>query len=126
MLFLSHSTQVFFSGFVVRPQYFVGPFLIGFWTAPGRFAYEAIIVTQFSGLDHTVIANPEGPYYYSLGCTDPLAPCPGTMDDYVGFFFGGKFTKSHLPIDLGVLFFCLFLARLLCWLSLWKLNYVNT
>jgi ABC-type multidrug transport system permease subunit len=41
--------NVFFSGLVVRPQYFVGPFLVGFWTAPGRFAYEAIIVTQFKG-----------------------------------------------------------------------------
>lgn len=41
--------NVFFSGLVVRPQYFVGPFLVGFWTSPGRFAYEAIIITQFRG-----------------------------------------------------------------------------
>jgi hypothetical protein len=31
-----------------------------------------------------------------------------------------------LPLDLAVLFFCLFLARLLLYVALWKFNYVNT
>jgi ABC-type multidrug transport system ATPase subunit len=118
--------NVFFSGLVVRPQYFVGVFQIGFWTAPGRFVYEGVVVSQFVGLKYTVVATPYSPYWYSLDCTDPEATCEGNMESYVNFFFGGKFVRAHQPIDLGVTFFCLFLARLALWASLKYLNYVNT
>jgi ABC-type multidrug transport system ATPase subunit/ABC-type multidrug transport system permease subunit len=118
--------NVFFSGLVVRPQYFVGVFQIGFWTAPGRFVYEGVIVSQFIGLEYPVTATPYSPFWFSRGCTDPDATCTGTMEDYVNFFFGGKFSRAHQPIDLGVTFFCLFLARFALFVSLKYLNYVNT
>ncbi len=50
--------NVFFSGLIVKPQYFSGPFQLGLWTAPGRFAFEGIAMTQFSDLDILVIAEP--------------------------------------------------------------------
>ena len=118
---------MFFSGLVVRPQYFEGPFQLGYWTAPGRFAYEGIVVTQFRDLDFKVVAEPYSPFFYYLGCTSMEdEPCIGTMEAYVDFFFGGRFNDSNLPIVIAVLIFCLLLARFFCWLSLWKLNYVNT
>jgi ABC-type multidrug transport system ATPase subunit/ABC-type multidrug transport system permease subunit len=118
--------NVFFSGLVVRPQYFVGMFQIGYWTAPGRYVYEGVVVSQFVGLKYAVIATPYSPYWFSLGCTDASDTCQGDMESYVNFFFGGKFGPGHKPIDLGITFFCLALARFALWLSLKKLNYVNT
>jgi hypothetical protein len=118
--------NVFFSGLVVRPQYFIGLFQIGFWTAPGRYVYEGVVVSQFTGLTYPVVATPYSPYWFSLNCTDPDATCTGPMEGYVDFFFGGKFGRGHRPIDLGVTFFCLALARFALWISLKKLNYVNT
>lgn len=121
--------NVFFSGLIVKPQYFVGPFQLGYWTAPGRFAFEGMIVSQFIDLEYVVIPEENSPYFYFLNCTPATlrtSTCHGTMTEFVDFFFDGKFTVSHRPIDVGVLFFCLFLARLLCWVALKYFNYVNT
>lgn len=118
--------NVFFSGLVVRPQYFVGIFQLGYYTAPGRYVFEGVVATQFTGLQYPVIASSQSPYWFSLNCTNPEEDCVGTMESYVNFFFGGKFTIRDQALDLGVLFFCLALARFALWLSLWKLNYVNT
>jgi ABC-type multidrug transport system permease subunit len=122
--------NVFFSGLIVKPQYFSGPFQIGLWTAPGRFAFEGIVVTQFAGLDIPVIPEPFSPFYFYLGCGTSLndfnANCSGTMSEYVNFYFGGKFTEDHWSLDVGVLLGYLVLARLLTWFALKKFNYVNT
>lgn len=118
--------NVFFSGLVVRPQYFVGLFQIGYYTAPGRYVYEGVVVSQFAGLQYPVNASPYSPYWFFLDCTDPTETCQGSMESYVNFFFGGKFGVGNRPLDLGITFFCLALARFALWLSLKKLNYVNT
>lgn len=122
--------NVFFSGLIVKPQYFKGPFQAGYWTSPGRFAYEGVVTTQFVGLNYTVYAQIGSAYFFNLGCNMTDAnngfPCTGTMGGYVDFFFGGRFTTAHTPIDAGVLVFCLCLARLLCWVALKYFNYVNT
>ena len=120
--------NVFFSGLVVRPQYFKGPFQLGYWSAPGRFAFEGIVTSQFKGLDYTVIAEPFTPWWFDIGCDDMPSsePCTGPMEAYVDFFFGGRFKDRYQPLDIGVLVFCLLLARLILWVALWKLNYVNT
>lgn len=118
------------AGLIVKPQYFSGPFQMGLWTAPGRFAFEGITMSQFSGVTATVLAEPSSPYFFSLGCDQAMAdagePCYGTMDDYVLFYFGGKFKPSNFWLDIGVLLGYLFLARFLTWFSLKKFNYVNT
>lgn len=120
--------NVFFSGLIVKPQYFNGPFQLGLWTAPGRFAFEGLVVTQFYGLDIPVIAQPESPWYYALGCAadGPDEPCVGTMDAYVNFAFGGMFTLNNFWLDVGVLLGYLVLARALTWFALKRFNYVNT
>jgi hypothetical protein len=122
--------NVFFSGLIVKPQYFSGPFQLGLWTAPGRFAFEGITMSQFAGVDTLVSAETFSPFFYSLGCDNSTAlsgaPCLGTMDGYVTFYFGGKFTPDNFWLDIGVLLGYLFLARLLTWFSLKKFNYVNT
>jgi hypothetical protein len=119
--------NVFFSGLIVRPQYFKGAFELGYWAAPGRYAFEATVTTQFYGVDYKVIAEQYSPFYYNQNCDQtPMEECSGTMSEYVDFYFGGRFTKDNLGLDLGVLFFCLFLARLLCWVALRQFNYVNT
>jgi len=122
--------NVFFSGLIVKPQYFSGPFQLGLWTAPGRFAFEGITMTQFSDVNVPVIADPLSPYFFSLGCnattSEANEPCEGTIQDYVLFYFGGKFKPSNFWLDVGVLLGYLLLARLLTWFSLKKFNYVNT
>lgn len=118
--------NVFFSGFIVKPQYFTGPFQLGLWTAPGRFVYEGITMTQFDGVTVPVIAEPQSPFFFSLNCTNVDAQCEGTMDEYVSFYFGGKFSPDNFWLDFYVLIGYVFLARLLIWFSLKRFNYVNT
>lgn len=101
---------------------------MGYWSAPGRFAFEGIVTTQFKDLNYTVVAEQYTPFWFELEC-DELPPdelCVGSMESYVDFFFGGRFKERYLPLDIGVLFFCLGLARLMLWAALWKFNYVNT
>lgn len=50
--------NVFFSGFIVKPQYITGIMAGGFWMSPGRYAYEGMIITQFIDLDYGVLADP--------------------------------------------------------------------
>jgi len=121
--------NIFFSGLVVRPQYFTGAFQLGYYTAPGRFALEGLIITQFQNNTTPVTASYLSPYYFSLNCTvdmtDP-ADCQGTISDFVDFFFGGRFTVDNLGLDLGCLFGYLVLSKIVTELALWKFNYVNT
>jgi ABC-type multidrug transport system ATPase subunit len=121
--------NIFFSGLVVKPQYFVGPFQLGFWTAPGRFALEGITMNQFAGITQMVEAQPFSPFYFFLGCGNQAVsePCAGTIEKYVvEYYFGGRFTPDHFWMDAGCLVGYLFLARFLTWFALKKFNYVNT
>lgn len=121
--------NVFFSGLIVKPQYFTGPFQLGLWTAPGRFALEGIAMNQFDGITQTVVAQPYSPFYYFLGCGDQAStqPCDSTIQVYViDYYFGGKFSPENFWLDVGCLVGYLVLARLLTWFALKKFNYVNT
>lgn len=57
------------AGLIVKPQYFSGPFQMGLWTAPGRFAFEGITMSQFSGVTATVLAEPSSPYFFLSDAT---------------------------------------------------------
>jgi ABC-type multidrug transport system permease subunit len=119
--------NIFFSGLVVRPQYFAGAFQMGIWTAPGRFAFEGLVITQFDGNQTPVLAEYLSPYFFYLGCTqDMQGECFGTISDFVQFFFQGYFTKDHFWMDVGVLLGYLVLTKILTGFALWKFNYVNT
>jgi ABC-2 type transporter len=118
--------NVFFSGYIVKPQYFTGPFQLGFWTAPGRFVYEGIITTQFQDLTIPVLAEPNSPFYFSLDCSNVAEPCVGTIDEYTAFAFGDKFTIDNFWLDVFALVGYVVLARLLTWYALKRFNYVNT
>lgn len=124
--------NIFFSGYIVKPKYFRGPFQLGLWTAPGRFTFEGIAMTQFEGIDAPVLASTGSPYFFYLGCLNRTAeelvedPCTGTMESYVEFFFGGKFSIDNFYLDVFALVGYVILARLLTWFSLKKFNYVNT
>ena len=85
-----------------------------------------MVMSQFYGLDSsTVIASPGSAWWYEQDCSI-LVPCVTSMEDYVRFFFGGRFDESQQPVVISVLFFCLVLARLLLWFALKNFNYVNT
>lgn len=119
--------NVFFSGLIVKPQYFEGPFQLGFWTAPGRFALEGITMNQFVGITQNVTAQPQSPFYFFLGCSGVDKICQGSVEEYVvEYYFGGKFTPENFWLDVGALLGYLVLARLLTWFALKKFNYVNT
>jgi hypothetical protein len=130
--------NVFFSGLIVKPQYFVGPFQLGYWTAPGRFALEGLVITQFDDIENPVVPEFESPFWYEMGCNQTLteaylnnqtydpASCTGTMSHYVGFYFGGRFRTSHFWLDLGMLLGYLALSRALTYFALWKFNYSNS
>ena len=119
--------NVFFSGLIVKPQYFEGPFQLGFWTAPGRFALEGITMNQFVGITQNVTAQPQSPFYFFLSCSGVDKICQGSVEEYVvEYYFGGKFTPENFWLDVGALLGYLVLARLLTWFALKKFNYVNT
>lgn len=85
--------NIFFSGFVVNPKNFAGPFQLGLWTAPGRFAFEGMVMSQLHGVTAPVTAQYQSPYYFSLNCTGGADdPCIGNVTGYVDFAFGGIFT----------------------------------
>ena len=119
--------NVFFSGYIVKPQYFTGPFQLGLWTAPGRFAYEGIITTQFHNASSYVLAEPYSPFFFNLNCTnETINSCFGTVEDYTKFSFGSKFSINNFWWDVGALIAYVILARLLTWYALKRFNYVNT
>jgi ABC-2 type transporter len=118
--------NVFFSGYIVKPQYFTGPFQLGLWTAPGRFTYEGMVTTQFDDATIPVVAEPSSPFYFSLNCTNATANCVGTVEQYTQFAFGDKFSIDNFWWDVGALFAYVLLARLLTWYALKRFNYVNT
>ena len=120
--------NIFFSGLVVKPQYFVGIMQLGYVTAPGRFAFEGLVTTQFYEDDTPVIAQYASPYWFNINCTINTAPgdCEGTISDYVDFMFGGKFTLDNFWIDVGVLLAYMILAKGVQEFALYYFNYVNT
>lgn len=124
--------NVFFSGLIVKPQYFVGPFQLGYWTSPGRFAFEGILMSQFKDEDQLVVAQSGSPFYFYLGCDDRNSTaltesCTSTMEDYViNYYTSGRFSPDNFWLDLGCLLGYLVLARFLTWFALKKFNYVNT
>ena len=128
--------NVFFSGLIVKPQYFVGPFQLGFWTAPGRFAFEGLAITQFKDIDIPVTATFGSPFFYANGCNRTLfleasangtaLECQGTMDEYVQFYFGGRFVLDHFWLDVGCLLGYLLLSRILSYWALKRFNYSNS
>lgn len=120
--------NVFFSGYIVKPVYFRGPFQLGLWTAPGRFAYEGITMTQFQDNTDPVVAEPLSPFYYHLNCQNRTSnePCSGTIEEYVQFFFGSKYSIDNFWLDVFALVGYVILSRILIWFSLKRFNYVNT
>ena len=128
--------NVFFSGLIVKPQYFVGPFQLGFWTAPGRFAFEGLATSQFKDIDLPVVASFGSPWFYAAGCNRTLfleatlnntdLICEGTMDEYVNFYFGGRFKYQNFWLDVGCLLGYLLLSRILSYWALKKFNYSNS
>lgn len=60
--------NIFFSGYIVKPPYFRGPFQLGLWTAPGRFAFGGIVTTQFDGVMDPVQATQGSPFFFHLQC----------------------------------------------------------
>ncbi|CAB9510945.1 Pleiotropic ABC efflux transporter of multiple drugs CDR1 [Seminavis robusta] len=123
--------NVFFSGLIVKPQYFNGPFQMGLWTAPGRFAFEGMVITQFNEIEVPVLPQYESPFFFHRNCSladNPpvIQTCNGTMDAYVEFYFGGRFTIDNFWLDLGVLLGYLLLTRILSYWALYKFNYSNS
>jgi len=133
--------NLFFSGFIVTPQRF-GLFMnFGLWAAPGRYAYEGLVMSQFADVDRMVEVVDDGPFYYYLGCNHTItAPgnCTASFNEFIYFYFNGKsppesetvninnFNAANYWLDIGVLVFYMFLSVLLMWFSLMKFNYTNT
>jgi hypothetical protein len=101
---------------------------LGYWTAPGRFALEGLVTTQFYEDDTPVMAQYASPYWFHINCTIDTLPedCQGTISDYVDFLFGGRFTLDNFWIDVGVLLFYMILAKGVQEFALYYFNYVNT
>ena len=122
---------MFFSGLIVKPQYFTGPFQLGYWTAPGRFAFEGLVVTQFNDLDIPVLPQFGSPFFFNQNCSAEIFPpdlsqCNGTMTEYVDFYFGGRFSIDNFWLDFGALFGFLLLSRILSYWALARFNYTNS
>mmetsp|Transcript_14589 Transcript_14589/g.20603 ORF Transcript_14589/g.20603 Transcript_14589/m.20603 type:complete len:207 (+) Transcript_14589:197-817(+) len=124
--------NVFFSGYIVRPQYFTGFMKVGWWISPGHYAYEGLVVNLFGHSTKSVQALRGTAFYYFLvkntseDCTLREEVCIGNFDDYVDFFFGGKYKTSNTGLDVGVLLAFLIAARIAQICSLKYFNYVNT
>jgi len=135
--------NLFFSGYNPRPQFVNDIFVMVLYFSPGRWAYEGIIVQLFksaseSGMEvKTALC---GPFYHYLvnantctavtDCSSSASvdECIGTAYQYVDFYFGGKFNDSPTNFWLGIffLFFYIFVARTLTYLSLRFFDHGNT
>jgi ABC-type multidrug transport system ATPase subunit len=117
----------FFSGLIVRPQYIVGFFVVPYYITPGHYVYEGLMVSLFDGDNRTVVANQGSDFYDYLDCSqDGVDPCQGTVDQYFNVFFGGKYNRGNISLDIGVLTAFLILARLATFLALKYFNYTSS
>jgi len=116
----------FFSGFIVRPQYLYGLFKYTAWITPGSYVYEGLILSLFSGDTRVVVAKTGSEFYKYLKCTaDTTDRCEGTVEDYIEYFFGGKYQVNN-GLTIGVLTLFLLTSRIGTWLALKYCNYTST
>jgi hypothetical protein len=118
----------FFSGLIVRPQFMTGFFEIPYWITPGHYVYEGLVLAQFSGDDRPVIAVENDEFYdylVSIGsCNEPSdTVCEGTVDEFVDFFFGGRFNPDNELQDILVLALFLVSARVMTFFALKHFNF---
>mmetsp|Transcript_34485 Transcript_34485/g.50638 ORF Transcript_34485/g.50638 Transcript_34485/m.50638 type:complete len:1445 (-) Transcript_34485:232-4566(-) len=128
--------NLFFSGYNPRPQYISIVFKTVIYFSPGRWAYEGCVVRLFRGGTENgmkVMARTSSAfnrYLVSAGvCTiNQMEKCTGTANQYVDFYFGGEFNDSATNFWLGLffLFFYVFVARTLTYLSLRFFDHGNT
>jgi len=122
----------FFSGLIVRPQYLTGFWQVTYWITPGHYVFEGLVVTQFSDDERLVEAYFGSEFFQYMNCTllqntsdDGSRQCVGYVRQYVDSFFGGRFTRDHVPQDLVILGLYLTFARVLTYFALKKFNYAS-
>jgi ABC-type multidrug transport system permease subunit len=123
----------FFSGLIVRPQYLTGFWQITYWITPGHYVFEGMVVTQFSDDQRLVEAYVGSEFFDYMNCTlllntshDGSKACVGYVSQYVDSFFGGRFSREHVPQNLLILGLYLFAARVLTYFALKKFNYASS
>lgn len=133
------------SGLIVRPQYLSAFFFVPYYITPGHYVYEGLIASQFTGDYRLVVADDLSEYFRWVtslpeeerpycppveSCEDTQYCCPtdccGTVEQYMGSFFGGYFNAGNLLQDVLVLGAFLVTARVLTYFSLRFFNYVST
>lgn len=96
-------------------------------TIPGHYVYEGLVLAAFDNDTRQVLANP-GSGFYADVCGDDWPAdeeCTGTIDDFIGYFFGQKFDRSHLWYDILALAIYLVAARILTFFALKYFNYTG-
>ena len=119
--------KLFGSGYIVKHRFKNSWFLMTFYNAPGHYAYEGTIMSQFEGIKTEVLAAEGSSYFYSRSCVDGQEDdCIGDMKSYTKFTFGNLFSPDHVErndmILLGYLLFALIGTNF----ALKKLNHMNT
>mmetsp|Transcript_30598 Transcript_30598/g.46283 ORF Transcript_30598/g.46283 Transcript_30598/m.46283 type:complete len:495 (-) Transcript_30598:978-2462(-) len=124
-------TNIFFSGFIVRPQFLNGFARIGWYFSFGHYVYESIIANSLNDDSPRIRAEFPSAFLNFLieedpKCTTDMVVCDGSFAQFVDFSFGGEYTTQNNGRNIGILILYLVAARMLQWFALKKFNYVNT
>jgi len=122
-----------FTGVLIRPQYIAGFWIWAYWTMPGHYVLEGLLVSQFHEDTTPIIPSVGSPFYDAVWANEcPDAPygeplpegCTGTAEQWIYISFGGMFVWGHIGYNTIYLVGVLLLSKLIAFVALKKLNYL--
>mmetsp|Transcript_3949 Transcript_3949/g.7759 ORF Transcript_3949/g.7759 Transcript_3949/m.7759 type:complete len:597 (+) Transcript_3949:1359-3149(+) len=127
-----------FTGLLIRPQYIDGFWLWAYWTMPGHYVLEGLLVSQFHNDDTIIEPSLGSPYWVQNkdACAesgtvpddfdgDLPEECWGTAEDWIYVSFGGKFVWEHVWVNTIYCLAFLLVAKVISFWALKNLDYLS-
>lgn len=112
-----------FTGIIIRPHDIPTFWIFMYWLMPGHYILEGLLTTQFNNDDTPIEASIGSPFWEYLGCTEE--PCYGTAQQWIFVSFGGAFVFENVKWDVTYLVGAIILVRLIAYIALTRLNYLE-
>jgi ABC-type multidrug transport system ATPase subunit len=112
-----------FTGIIIRPHDIPTFWIFMYWLMPGHYILEGLLTTQFNNDDTPIEASIGSPFWEYLGCTEE--PCYGTAQQWIFVSFGGAFVFENVKWNVTYLVGAIILVRLIAYIALTRLNYLE-
>jgi len=93
------SSTSLFSGVFIRPNEIPNYWIWIYWTFPGHYLMEGLLMSQFVGDPTEISASFGSPFYLSLGCNQTVydPDCSGSASKWIESNFT-DFSRSNIPL----------------------------